>query len=176
MAIVDVLLRFIHIVSAVVSVGGAVFLLVALPAGLRLVDESRRDEVLLKVRRAFKMTVHPAILGLIVSGIYNTMKLWPPKEEMSVVAPRWHPFWGPHVVLGAVVMGISIWLLAGKTLRTNHRRWLRVNVALMMLVILAGSTARWARLDIVKDKLEAAKADRARLAQLEAATRPAVTP
>jgi len=162
MAILDILLRFIHIVSAVVAVGGAVFLLVALPAGLRLVDESRRDEVLLKVRRAFKLTVHPAILGLLVSGAYNTVRLWP---TYKLNTARMHGLWGPHLILGLVVIAVSIWLLAGKTLRTNHRTWLKVNVGLMMLVILLASALRTVRLSTVNELWDA---DKARLQEARA--------
>jgi uncharacterized membrane protein len=94
MAILDVLMRYVHIMSAVLAVGGAFFLLVLLPGGLRLIDDpARRDEVLLKVRRAYKMTVHPAILGLLVSGVYNTIRLWP---AYKLNTARHHSLWGPH--------------------------------------------------------------------------------
>jgi putative copper export protein len=171
MAIVDILARFLHITAAAVAVGGAFFLLIVVPRGLALVDESRREEVLLKIRRGFKMLVHPAILFLILSGVYNTIKLWPAKEEMG----RYHRFWGPHLVLGLIVFGISLWLLAGKGLRTNHRTWLKVNVVLMMLTLLAGAATRWARLDIVKEKLGRWEADKAKLAELQRSAPPTAT-
>lgn len=171
MAILDILMRFLHIASAVVAVGGAVALLVAVPAGLKLIDDpARRDEVLLRIRRAFKLTVHPAILFLLISGVYNTIRLWPTyKLNMG----RHHMFWGPHLILGLIVIAISLWLLAGKSLRNNHRTWLKVNVALMLLTILLASALRYVRLDTVKQKLEAAT-DRVKV--LEAATQPTAMP
>lgn len=155
MAILDVLMRFLHIVSAVLAVGGAFFLLVLLPAGLKRIDDpAKRDEVLLRVRRAFKMTVHPSILFLLVSGIYNTIRLWPTYSLDKKVN---HALWGPHLLLGLVVMGISLWLLAGKGLRANHRTWLKVNVALMLVTVLLASSLRTARLTTVKNAWDADK-------------------
>ena len=163
MAILDVLMRYVHIMSAVLAVGGAFFLLVLLPGGLRLVDEPRRDEVLLKIRRAYKLTVHPAILGLLVSGVYNTVRLWP---TYKLNTARHHSLWGPHLLLGLVAIGISLWLLAGRSLRPNHRTWLKANVGLLFVVILLASTLRTVRLTTVK---QAWDADKRKLAQYEAA-------
>lgn len=144
-------------------------MLLAVPAGLKLIDDAaKREEVLLRIRRVFKMFVHPAVLFLLVSGIYNTIRLWPTyKLNMG----RHHMFWGPHLVLGLLVMGLSFWLLAGKSLRNNHRKWLKINVTLMFVTILLASALRYVRLDTVKQKLTAAE-DRVKV--LEAATQPAV--
>jgi uncharacterized membrane protein len=149
MVILDVLMRYLHIVSAVLAVGGAFFLLVLLPKGLALIDDpARREDVLLRVRRAFKMVVHPSILGLLVSGVYNTLRNW---DTYKLNKPLNHGFWGPHLILGLVVMGISLWLLAGKGLRANHRTWLKVNVVLMLVTILLASSLRWARNKTIVD-------------------------
>jgi putative copper export protein len=181
MVILDVLMRYLHIVSAVLAVGGAFFLLVLLPKGLALIDDpARRDEVLLRVRRGFKMVVHPSILGLIVSGIYNTVANWP---TYALNKRLNHGFWGPHLLLGLAVMGVSLWLLAGRGLRENHRKWLKVNVALMLVTILLASTLRWARLSTVaakwdedKKQLEELKAARAAGAPTTPATLPTTQP
>lgn len=167
MAILDILMRFFHIVAAVLAVGGAFFMLVGVPLGLKLIDDpAKRDEVLLRLRRAFKMTVHPAILFLLISGVYNTIRLWPTyKLNMG----RHHMFWGPHLILGSIVIAISLWLLAGKSLRNNHRKWLKINVALMLVTILLASALRYVRMDTVKTKLDAANE---RVKVLEAATQP----
>jgi uncharacterized membrane protein len=171
MAILDVLMRYLHIVSAVLAVGGAFLMLIGVPAGLKLIDdEARRLEVMLKIRRAFKMTVHPAILGLLVSGVYNTIRLWPTyKLNMG----RHHMFWGPHLLLGLTVIVFSLWLLAGKSLRNNHRKWLKINVTLMLVTILLASALRSVRISTVNEKWEQ---DKAELQQLKAATMPAVAP
>src|SRR4051794_27381163 len=104
MAILDILFRWIHVTSAVLAVGGAFFIRFLLPRGLALIDDpAKREELLLRCRRAFKMTVHPAILGLLVSGVYNTLRAWP---KYKFDHTRLHGLWGPHVILGLIVMGI----------------------------------------------------------------------
>jgi uncharacterized membrane protein len=142
MIVLDILFRWMHVVSAILAVGGAFFMRVLLPKGLMLIDESKREEVLLRCRRAFKMTVHPAILGLLVSGVYNTIRNW---EKYRIDRTHMHGLWGPHVILGLVVIVISLWLLAGKTLRPNHRKWMAINIGLMLLVVLLGSSVKQVR-------------------------------
>jgi uncharacterized membrane protein len=142
MTVLDVFFRWLHIFSAILAVGGAFFIRVLLPKGLMLVEESRREEVLLKCRRAFKMTVHPAILGLLLSGAYNTWGNWP---KYGLNRPLLHGLWGPHLVLGLIVIAVSLWLLAGKTLRPGHRKWMAINLGLMVLTVLLGSTLKQAR-------------------------------
>lgn len=142
MVILDVFFRWIHVMSAILAIGGAFFLRVLLPTGLRLVDEPRREEVLLKCRRAFKMTVHPAILGLLVSGVYNTIGNW---DKYKLNRPLMHGFWGTHLILGLAVIVISLWLLAGKTLRPSHRGWMKLNLVLMFITVLLASSLKWAR-------------------------------
>ncbi|MDB5298284.1 MAG: hypothetical protein JWO31_4267 [Phycisphaerales bacterium] len=175
MAILDVLMRYLHILSAVLAVGGAFFLAVLLPGSLRLIDDvARRDEVLLKVRRAYKMTVHPAILGLLVSGAYNTVRLWP---TYKLNPARNHGLWGPHLLLGLLAIGISLWLLAGRTLRANHRTWLKANVGLMFVVILLASALRWVRLNTVAEAHAKETAGlRSQIDQLNAAAGAAAAP
>src|SRR6186997_2396124 len=101
MLVADILFRWLHVISAILAVGGAFFIRVLLPKGLMLIDEPKREEVLLKCRRAFKMTVHPAILGLLVSGVYNTIRNW---EKYRIDRTKMHGLWGPHLILGLVVI------------------------------------------------------------------------
>jgi len=174
MVILDVLMRYIHIVSAVLAVGGAFLMLVGVPAGLGLIDDpAKREEALLRIRRAFKMTVHPAILGLLVSGVYNTIRAWPTyKLNMG----RHHMFWGPHLLLGLTVIVISLWLLAGRSLRNNHRKWLKINVALMLITILLASALRSTRLATITAGWNADKQKLESLSTPSPATAPAVVP
>ena len=174
MAILDILFRWIHVTAAVLAVGGAFFIRFLLPRGLQLIDDpSRREELLLRCRRAFKMLVHPAILGLLVSGVYNTIRAWP---KYKLDFSRTHVFWGPHLILGLIVMGISLWLLAGKTLRKNHRRWMASNVSLMLLTILMASAVKWARDDLVWSRVPEAARQRDYVPPAQPAPQPATVP
>ena len=142
MVIVDILFRWIHVVSAVLAVGGAFFVLLVLPRGIGPLDSEPREAVFLRCRRAFKFVVHPSILGLLVSGVYNTFKNW----QWYLVNPKlMHAFFGVHVLLAVVVVSITLWLLAGREPKRGHRTWLKVNVFLMLLTIAAASCLKWAR-------------------------------
>ena len=149
MAIVDILFRWLHVVSAVLAVGGAFFLLVALPRGIGPLDSEQREAVFLRCRRAFKFVVHPSILGLLVSGVYNTYRNW----DWYLVNPKlMHAFFGVHLLLALVVISISLWLLAGREPKRGHRTWLKANVFLMLLTIAAASSLKWARDKTMKDQ------------------------
>ena len=142
MAVLDILFRYIHVVAACVAVGGAFFMRFILPQGTRDLDAEKKDYVFLRSRRAFKMVVHTSILAFLVSGIYNAIKLFP---QYKANPPLLHGLWGVHLLMGLAVFAISIVLLKGVEPPRSHRGWMKANVALMLLTILAASTLKWAR-------------------------------
>jgi uncharacterized membrane protein len=142
MAVLDILMRYLHVVTACLAVGGAFFIRFLLPIGTRDLEAEAKDFVLLRSRRAFKMVVHPAMLAFIVSGVYNSWRLFP---QYKVNPPMLHSLWGTHILIALVIFGISIILLKGVEPPRNHRTWMKVNVALMFVVILVASSLKWAR-------------------------------
>ena len=142
MFVLDILFRYIHVVAACLAVGGAFFIRFLLPLGTRDLDAEKKESVLLRSRRAFKMVVHSAILAFVVSGTYNAIKLFP---QYKANPPLLHGLWGVHLLLGLFVFVISIILLKGVEPPRNHRTLMKINVALMLLTILAASTLKWAR-------------------------------
>jgi uncharacterized membrane protein len=149
MAIIDILMRYIHVVSAVLAVGGAFFIRTVLPGAIEPLDSEQREAVFLRCRRGFKLIVHPAILGLLISGIYNTLRNW----KWYLANPKlMHAFFGVHLLLALVVVSISIWLLAGKEAKRGHLKWMRINITLMLLTIAAASCLKWARDSTMNEK------------------------
>jgi uncharacterized membrane protein len=142
MAVLDILMRYLHVVTACLAVGGAFFIRFLLPIGTRDLDAEKKDYVLLRSRRAFKMVVHPAMLAFIVSGIYNSWRLFP---QYKANPPMLHSLWGTHILLALVIFTISIILLKGVQPPRSHRTWMKVNVALMLVAILVASSLKWAR-------------------------------
>jgi hypothetical protein len=141
-AVFDILFRYVHVVAACLAVGGAFFMRFLLPAATRDLDPEGKEFVFLRSRRAFKVVVHSAILAFLVSGTYNAIRLWP---QYGVNHWRLHPLWGAHLFLGLAVFTISIVLLRGVEPPRRHRGWMKVNVVLMLLAILAAGTLKWAR-------------------------------
>ncbi len=142
MAILDILMRYLHVVAACLAVGGAFFIRFLLPVGTRDLDAENKDFVLLRSRRAFKMVVHPAMLAFIVSGVYNSIRLFP---QYKANPPMLHSLWGTHILIALVIFAVSIVLLKGVEPPRNHRTWMKVNVVLMLVAILVASSLKWAR-------------------------------
>ena len=141
-AVLDILFRYVHVVAACLAVGGAFFMRFLLPVGTRDLDPEKKEHVFLRSRRAFKLVVHSAILALLVSGTYNAIRLWP---QYGVNHLRLHPLWGAHLFLALAVFTISIYLLRGIEPPRRHRGWMKANVVLMLLAILAAGSLKWAR-------------------------------
>ena len=138
-AVLTVLFRWLHVTFAAVAIGGIFFMRIVLPAGIRHLDAATRDDVFLRCRRVFKMVIHTAILFLLISGIYNTMRLWNTQYQGL------HSLWGTHFILGIVVIGISLWLLKGKQAPDGHQTWALVNLVLLLVLVAVASTLKTVR-------------------------------
>jgi uncharacterized membrane protein len=137
-----ILSRWIHIVCACVALGGVFFTYAVLPAGLNILPPDLRQNVELKIRRVFKMVMHTVILLLLLSGTYNTIVAWP---KYDLDPPLLHPLWGTHLLLGLVAITIALYLLAGKTIKKSNRKWLAVNLIVLLATVAVASTLKWAR-------------------------------
>jgi uncharacterized membrane protein len=149
MEVLVVLSRWLHVMSAVLAVGGAFFLMVAVPGGLAQADAASRDNVLVALRRKFKIVVHVCVTLLILTGAFNTWRNW---GDYKLRTGIMHGIWGMHMLLGLVVMGLSIALLAKPQPPANHRTLLRVNVAVMFIVVALASTLKYVRDTAVKSR------------------------
>ena len=56
-----------------------------------------------------------------------------------------HAFWGPHVILGLLAMGILLYVLAGQQPPPTHQRWMAINLGLLLLVVLFADLTKWVR-------------------------------
>src|SRR5688572_31862865 len=144
MDVLAALSRWLHVISAIVAIGGAVFFWAVVPVGLAEADAASRDSVLRSLRRKFKVIVHAAVTLLILAGAFNSWRGWGDyKLERGVM----HALWGMHVLFGLIVIGLSISLLAKPEPSANHRKWLTVNVVLMLILVAVAST-----LKVVRDR------------------------
>jgi len=142
MTVIDIFSRWLHVMAACLAIGGAFFLRFLLPAGTAALPAEEREGVLLRCRRVFKIVVHSSILFLILSGSYNA---WKNFKWYSTNPPLMHGLFGFHLILALLIFGISLWLLAGRELKRNHRTWMKVNLVLMFLAVAAASSLKWAR-------------------------------
>jgi uncharacterized membrane protein len=136
-----VLFRWMHVITACLTIGGAFFMRVVLPRGLAAIESpGARHAAYLRCRRGFKMTVHPCILFLVLSGTYNLLLN---RESYHQSLPLSHAVLGLHVLLALAVFTVAILVLMGKEPPAWHRQGMAFKLVLLALVVLAGSTPEW---------------------------------
>ena len=152
MEVLVVLSRWLHVISAILAIGGAFFLRVVVPPALAEVEAGSRDATLIRLRKGFKRVVHICLGLLIVTGIFNSTRNFRDYTHLIRPPALMHALWGMHILLGLVVMGISTWLLAKPEPPPNHRKWLTVNLVIMFLVVALASTLKFVRDSATKTK------------------------
>ena len=140
-----ILFRWLHILAAIVAIGGMAFCRLALLPALRTLDSEQRQQVHEAIRARWSKVVAGAIGLLLVSGIYNIFMVIkaPYKEEL-----RDYYF---HVFAVKFVLAFGIFFLAsalsgrGKAtekIRQNGGFWLTVNLVLALLLVCLSGVLR----------------------------------
>src|SRR2546429_2256966 len=142
MAALIILSRWVHVMSAVLAIGGTFFMRVILPKGLAEADAASREAVFLRCRRIFKMLIHTCILLLILSGAFNSWLNW---NDYRLNRPLMHGIWGPHMFLGLVAMAIAIALLPGKQPPRWHKTGPALNLGILFVAARAPSNLKFVR-------------------------------
>ena len=138
MDIVSIIFRYIHIVSAVLAVGGTSFIALCLSPAMRVMDDSFRETLLDLVNRRFAVILWASIAGLVVSGAYNWVMLNPKYNE---VGPLAQALIGTKVLLAFLLFGL-IWARHIGLIRLALKTHLLIAVHLGAIVILLGSILR----------------------------------
>jgi uncharacterized membrane protein len=137
-----ILSRWLHVISACLTIGGVFFIRFIVPRGLMLLDETPRRQVFLVMRRNFKIVIHTVILLLLITGIYNTWLAWDKYQLDKAVL---HALWGTHILLAGLAFTISLYVLAGPEPPRSHRKLMAINFAILLLAVVAASSLKWAR-------------------------------
>ena len=75
-AFLPVLFRWMHILAAVIAIGGTVFIrFVLLPAANEALTEAQHQALRATLMRRWKVIVMACIAALVVSGLYNIMTI-----------------------------------------------------------------------------------------------------
>lgn len=139
---VDIFSRWVHVSVAAILTGGVFFYAILLPAAARPLELTQRDALLLRARRALKMTVHSAILLLLLTGAYNAVRNWHTYNQRPGIT---HGLFGIHLLLALAVMAVLLVQLSGQIPKPAQLSNLRWAVALLLLAIAAASTLKSAR-------------------------------
>lgn len=140
-----VVLRWAHILAAVVAVGGAVFMrFVVAPSVRASLDPEQHarlhEQVVPRWRRIFMICIGV----LLLSGLANFFLVALPKAEG---VPLYHALFGVKFLLAMAVFFLGSALVgrsaAFERLRADTPRWLAVTIVLAVVVILISGVLRY---------------------------------
>ncbi|MEK6674231.1 MAG: hypothetical protein AABZ47_01095 [Planctomycetota bacterium] len=134
-------LRWIHLASAIVAIGGAAFsLFVLIPGVKKTLDESTHQRLREAVRARWAPIVHPCIALLLLTGFINffLLVIFP-----KVPAIPYHAVFGPKLLLALFIFFVAE-ALVGRApgfakMREAREKWLKILlVAAAVVVLLSG--------------------------------------
>jgi uncharacterized membrane protein len=136
------LFRWAHILAAITAVGGTVFARFALLPAVGTLNEEQRAALLEGVRSRWSKFVAGAIAFLLISGLYNIMRM----EQAFALGKLYHALFGIKFILAFLIFALAS-ILAGRgraaqKLRQNARLWLSVNLLMAVLLVCISGTLR----------------------------------
>ena len=142
--LLDTLLRFLHVGSAIALLGGTLFFLAVMIPSVRVLDDGLRTGILQAARKRFYRITHPALTLLILTGFYNYVKSLPAYDQ----APKYiHAILGAKILLAltvaAIVFAQSFGILKGCPIK-----YAKANLAMGILIILLAAAVRSIRMGV----------------------------
>jgi len=133
---VAVLSRWVHVGTAIVLVGGTIFLrFILMPAAAQLPD-AEHTALRERIMSRWKFIVHTGVLFFLLSGFYNYLVVTRPLHKGDGL---YHALIGMKILMALVVFFVAIALTgrsaATEVFRRNARTWLMVNVVLATLIV-----------------------------------------
>lgn len=135
--VLPLIMRWIHIGSAITVVGGTVFMLfVLLPAAREILHEEHL-KLRAAVLRRWKWFVHAGIGLFLVSGLYNYIIVMAPLHKGDGL---YHGLMGLKMLLALGVFGLAE-VLVGRSklaekLRQNAAKFLTINLVLALIIVM----------------------------------------
>ena len=153
--LISVIFRWMHILPAIVMVGGAIFTqLVLCPA---LDGNDPENAIKQQIKRKWSKVIMGCALLLLLSGVYNAMAIFSAEDKP---AGMYHGLFGLKLILAFSIFYISS-LLAGKSdaakkFQEKEAFWGKLNMyAAIVVVLLAGGMKVMPRIAPVEDTPEA---------------------
>jgi hypothetical protein len=141
-------MRWLHVVAAVVAVGSTILMRFAvLPA---LANLPNGEQVLDAIRAPYKKIIHSAIGLLLLTGLYNYIIVAIPKVRALRALPQYeaaianyHSIMGGKIILSLALFAIATMLLAPvPSMHAQRKKWLTVNTVLGLLILLLAAYLR----------------------------------
>jgi hypothetical protein len=140
---VDLLSRWVHVVAAVVLLGGSIFQrFVLMPAASEL-SEAEHLRLREAITRRWKFVVMAGIALLLLTGFYNYLKVAAPAHRGDGF---YHGLMGTKILLGLGAFFLAS-VLTGRSprfepLRQNRRRWMSILILLALGAVLIGGALK----------------------------------
>jgi uncharacterized membrane protein len=135
--------RWIHVATAIVVVGGTVFMrFVLLPSAESLPQEAH-DQLRAKVVARWRKFVMAGIALFLLTGFYNYLFVSFPKHRGD---KAYHQLMGTKILLAFVVFFLAS-VLVGRSrrferMRQDRKRWLVILILLAFIIVLISSTLK----------------------------------
>lgn len=144
----NLLMRWLHVASAVVAIGGAVLAQFAVLPALRGLPNGA--EILERIRAPFKRLIHASLGLLFLTGLYNYMiaipKVRAAREQIEIFG-SYHPVMGVKILLWVAMLALAVFMLRPvANLEENRRPLLSVYTLTGVIVLLIAAYLRrlWA--------------------------------
>ena len=137
-----IVMRYIHVVSAILLVGGTSFIVIAMRPSLRLLENGLGASVQKLAMDRFMRVVWIAIVGLFLSGAYNWILSADLYRQMG---PIGNALIGIKVLVAAGLFAL-VWANHVGFVRLKQRAYLMINLHLAAIVILLAVILRYLRL------------------------------
>jgi len=141
--ILNVASRWLHIATAIVVLGGTVFMrFVLLPAAESL-PQAEHDALRAKVVARWKKFVMAGIALFLLSGFYNYLVVSVPKHKGDGL---YHGLMGTKIILAFIVFFLAS-VLVGRSarfepLRRDRKKWLLITIVVAFIIVLISSYLR----------------------------------
>jgi len=142
---INVVIRWLHVTSAVTAVGAMIFMRVVLQPAVAGADPSARPSMAKRVLPRFKTLLHSALGLLLLTGVYN---LWIaiPKVRSLAYHTLYHSVIGTKILLVLVLFGFVSAVLssspASANMQESRQRWLTVLIILALVILFLSAVLR----------------------------------
>jgi uncharacterized membrane protein len=133
--LIDVISRIVHVSTAIVLIGGSVFMVYVLLPMADQLDSAQHEKLRGLINGRWKRFVHAGILLFLVTGFYNFFRQLPNHKGDSL----YHALLGTKILLAMGIFFIAS-ALVGRTrafegMRAQRAKWLKVIVLLAAIIV-----------------------------------------
>ena len=133
--LIDVISRIVHVSTAIVLVGGSVFMAFVLLPTAEQLSSAEHDKLRGLINGKWKRFVHAGILLFLVTGFYNFYRQLPNHKGDGL----YHALVGTKILLALGLFFIASALVgrsaAFESLRASRAKWLKIMVLLAAIIV-----------------------------------------